>query len=516
MVAEGMAPLPVRKLLDGARGFAKTGHGFPLSFYGSSDTVFWPGCGLAGSRPGLVRRLRNILGRRLHKRVGLVLDCCFDPVYELGDTETASVALKEIHKRLQEHGVRQVITGCLNCHKLLAQQLDDIQVVFILEVLPPELFEKRWAGPAYLHHPCPSSRWEVIRDCAGAIMTGTDLKSVPKAAKSAPAGAPAPEKSSPPQCCGSGGGLGALSPELADRFLDRIIATGGRRTIVTYCIGCQDRFLKKGVEAVHILECLPGMTPRLKIASTAKQWSGRLGLATMERLKTGRFAAVLIIFLLIIGGLYLNQENVFSAERLVDLLHRFPVMAPLIFLGIYALAPSLFLPSIPLTLAAGFFWGPVLGVIFSISGATLGACLPFFLARYLFQETIRAKAPAERWKWLQDRVIEHGWKAVAFTRLVPVFPFNLLNYLFGLTPIPFRQYLLSTFVFMLPACIAFVAFGSSLGELIMRGNIRGVVIGVVTAVIAFLVPVSLRPFFRKIGNDNNDYLNKKMGKEENT
>jgi len=117
------------------------------------------------------------------------------------------------------------------------------------------------------------------------------------------------------------------------------------------------------------------------------------------------------------------------------------------------------------------------------------------------QDFIRSKISTERWQWLQDKVNQHGWKAVAFTRLIPVFPFNLLNYLFGLTPIAFIHYLWSTFVFMLPACIAFVAFGSSLSELIMRGNVKGVIIGIVIAAVAFLIPVLLRPFFRKIGEN---------------
>ncbi len=315
------------------------------------------------------------------------------------------------------------------------------------------------------------------------------------------------------QCCGAGGGLCSSAPELADRFLDRIIGEGRGRAMVTYCIGCQNRFLKRGVPAVHLLECLPGVTPRRKTPSPLRQWLNRLALAMTERLKMGKFLAILIIAILIVGGIYLSHLDIFATATLVDLLGRHPLLAPLIYLGIYAIAPSLFLPSIPLTLAAGFFWGPVWGVVFAIAGATSGACLPFFLARYLLQDTIKAKTPPERWKWLQDKVVQHGWKAVAFTRLIPVFPFNLLNYLFGLTPIPFPHYLGSTFIFMLPACIAFVAFGSSLGELIMRGNIRGVVIGIIIAFIAFLLLVALRPFFRKIGADETAALPDKQRKE---
>jgi len=283
MVWQDAIPSPVRKILDGARRFAKAGHGFPFSFYGNADTVFWPGCGLTANRPGLVRRVRKILGRRLQRQVGLVLDCCYDPVYGLGDTEMAFAALEEIGKRLRDHGVRQVITGCLNCHKLLSEYIEDIQVVFILEVLPPEVFEKQQMESVYLHHPCPSSSWEEIRNKAKEVVLrlypsmGTDLKSVPIP------DVPVSEAFAA-HCCGAGGGLSALHPGLADRFLDRITGEASGRTMVTYCTGCQNRFLKRGAEAVHLLECLPGVKPRRTIPSPPRQWVNRFALAIVERL----------------------------------------------------------------------------------------------------------------------------------------------------------------------------------------------------------------------------------------
>lgn len=486
-------PLPVKKALDGARGFAKAGHGFPFSFYGKAETVFWPGCALAANRPDLIGNIRKALSGRLRQKIGLVLDCCYDPVYGLGDTDTALAALQDINKRLCDHGVRQVITGCLNCYKLLSGHLEEIKVVFILDVLPADLFEKHWPQAAHLHHPCPSSRWNNIMTKADGVYSHLPIATADSRSGS----------SDPPaaRCCGNGGGVTSSSPALADRFLNQIIEKARGKTIVTYCFGCQNRFLNRGVKSIHLLEGLSGRPPRRKVASMPAQWASRFLLATMANVKTVKLIVTLLMLLLVAGGVYLTGRNVFSADALTALLTRYPVLAPLIFLVLYAIAPSLFLPSIPLTLAAGFFWGPVWGVIFSISGATIGSCLPFFLSRYLFQDTVRTKIPEERWNWLQDKVSRHGWKAVAFTRLIPVFPFNLLNYLFGLTPIPFRHYLWSTFIFMLPACIAFVAFGSSLGELILRGNIRGLIIGIVIAVLAFLIPVALRPFFRKVGDN---------------
>lgn len=485
-------PQTVQKALAGARDFAGAGHKFPFCFYSCKETVFWPGCGLSASRPGLSGKLRGILSRELGQKVGLVLDCCFDPAYTLGDTDTATHALEDIKKRLHGGGVKKVITGCLNCHKLLSDYLDGIEVVFILEVLPASVFKRQKQALIYLHHPCPSVRWQGIRDgarkAAGQIHPSPSLPAFHKM------------DASTPLCCGAGGNLASISPERADQFLSQIMKDAAGKTILTYCTGCQNRFLKKGAQAVHLLECLDGEPPRKSVPSPLRQWFNRLMLATQLRLLSPKTLILPAMVVLVAGGMYLNSQHIFSAESLTNLLARHPVLAPVLFLAIYAVAPSLFLPSIPLTLAAGFFWGPVWGVVFSIAGATLGACLPFFLSRYLLQNAVKKKIPPERWQWLQDKVHQHGWKAVAFTRLIPVFPFNLLNYLFGLTPIAFIQYLWSTFIFMLPACIAFVAFGSSLGELILRDNIKGVIIGIVVAVLAFLIPLALRPLFRKIGD----------------
>jgi glutamate synthase (NADPH/NADH) small chain len=271
MVQRNQIPFPIRKLLNGARGFAKAGHRFPFSFYQGADTLFWPGCGLAANRPGLVRKVRKILSRQFQKRVGLALDCCYAPAIDFGDTETTFAALQDIHKRLCDHGVRQVITGCLNCHKLLSKHLQDIRVVFILEALPPELFEKQPMESIYLHHPCPSSGWETIRNQAKGLVSHIHASSH------------GIDEASTAHCCGAGGGLSTSYPALSDLFLDQIAVEAVNRTTVTYCTGCQNRFLKRGIEAVHLLECLPGVNPRRQIPSLLRQWTNRLVLATVER-----------------------------------------------------------------------------------------------------------------------------------------------------------------------------------------------------------------------------------------
>ena len=87
-------------------------------------------------------------------------------------------------------------------------------------------------------------------------------------------------------CCGNGGGLSILEPDLADRFLAPILEAAAGKRVVTYCTGCQNRFLKKGAEAVHLLELLPGVKPRRKISSPLSQWNNRLWLAVAARALT--------------------------------------------------------------------------------------------------------------------------------------------------------------------------------------------------------------------------------------
>lgn len=164
--------------------------------------------------------------------------------------------------------------------------------------------------------------------------------------------------------------------------------------------------------------------------------------------------------------------------------------APLIFIGLYALATVLFLPGAVLTLAVGALFGPLWGTLYNLIGATLGAGLAFLIARHLAGDWVQARA-----KGLLARLIQgveaEGWRFVAFTRLVPLFPFNLLNYALGLTRIRLLPYLLATLVFMLPGALAYTyCYLGFAGREVMAGSeglIRnGLIALALLAAVAFL------------------------------
>ncbi len=163
-------------------------------------------------------------------------------------------------------------------------------------------------------------------------------------------------------------------------------------------------------------------------------------------------------------------------------------LAPFAFIASYALATVLFVPGAIFGLAGGALFGPFWGTWINISGATLGATLAFLTARYLASDWVRQKAGgrAER---LIAGVEAEGWRFVAFVRLVPLFPFNLLNYALGLTRISLTHYVVASFVCMLPGTLAFTWLGHA-GREALAGDATAVRYGLmalaVLAAVAFL------------------------------
>jgi uncharacterized membrane protein YdjX (TVP38/TMEM64 family) len=131
---------------------------------------------------------------------------------------------------------------------------------------------------------------------------------------------------------------------------------------------------------------------------------------------------------------------------------------PLVYMAVYALATVLLLPGALITLAGGALFGPLWGTFYSLTGATLGAAAAFLAARYLASDWVARRASG--WtRQLIEGVESEGWRFVAFVRLVPLFPFNVLNYALGLTRIGFIAYVIASFVFMLPGALAYTWLG---------------------------------------------------------
>ena len=196
------------------------------------------------------------------------------------------------------------------------------------------------------------------------------------------------------------------------------------------------------------------------------------------------------LFLVLAAGIAVAiiYRDQFNAAALESWIKQAGAAGPLIFILIYAAGTVLFLPGSVMTLAGGALFGPVLGVLVNLTGATLGAIASFLIARYLAHGWVERKTGG-RIKTLMDGVEAEGWRFVAFTRLVPLFPFNLLNYALGLTGIKFLQYAVATIIFMLPGAIAYTYLGYAGREAIGGGEdlIQKVMLALaLLAVVAFI------------------------------
>lgn len=187
-----------------------------------------------------------------------------------------------------------------------------------------------------------------------------------------------------------------------------------------------------------------------------------------------------------------------------DWIQSLGALGPVVFVGLYVAATVAALPGSALTVAAGALFGSVIGV-FSVSVAsTLGASLCLLIARYFARDAVASWAASrERFRRLDALTEEHGAIIVALTRLVPLFPFNLLNYGFGLTRVPFWTYVFWSWLCMLPGTVLYVVGSDALAKGLSEGRVPWALVAVFVAAIV-LLSVLVRQARRKLHSDGDD------------
>jgi uncharacterized membrane protein YdjX (TVP38/TMEM64 family) len=175
-----------------------------------------------------------------------------------------------------------------------------------------------------------------------------------------------------------------------------------------------------------------------------------------------------VVVLVVVAAKYLGVQELL--RKALAWINDLGAWGAVIFIGIYILACVLFIPGAILTLGAGVVFGVVKGsVIVSIS-ATLGATAAFLVGRYIARGWVEQKTGGnERFKAIDDAVANEGWKIVGLTRLSPIFPFNLLNYAYGLTQVSLRDYFFASWIGMMPGTVMYVYIGSLAGSLALVG-----------------------------------------------
>ncbi|MBA2408979.1 MAG: TVP38/TMEM64 family protein [Gammaproteobacteria bacterium] len=181
-----------------------------------------------------------------------------------------------------------------------------------------------------------------------------------------------------------------------------------------------------------------------------------------------------------------------------------------IFAAVYIIATVLLAPGSPLTIAAGLAFSGF-GFPLVVVAATIGAALAFLVARYLARSRVeRMTERKPKFKAIDQAVTADGWKVVMLLRLSPLVPFNLQNYVFGVTDIKFWHYVAATFVGIMPGTALFVYLGA-IGAAAGSGGSQGgllkwafFAIGLIaTIVVTVLITRKAKARLDKIGLEEN-------------
>ena len=131
----------------------------------------------------------------------------------------------------------------------------------------------------------------------------------------------------------------------------------------------------------------------------------------------------------------------------------------IIYILIYIIRPLIFFPTSILTPLSAVVFGPFLGWIYTFIGENIAASVAFLVARYFGGDLL---SRFKKLKLLDEELKEHGLRTVIFLRLVPLFPFDIVNFGLGLTSVSFRKYVIGTAVGVLPGLTAYIFLGASL------------------------------------------------------
>jgi len=229
-------------------GYEARGHSPLFSFRGlppGCDTVFFPGCTLPGTRPATTWRLVAELRRRL-PRLGVVLDCCHKPSHDLGRREFFAERFAEVLAPLLEYGVSTVLVACPNCHKVFSRYGAPLTVRTVYEFFaerglsaPPQA-----TGAVTVHDPCPLRAEEGVHRAVRGLLAQAGLE-VEEMRHSR----------GHTLCCGEGGTVGCVAPELSTAWGRQRAGEAGDRRMVTYCAGCAG-YLSRVAPTAHLVDLL--------------------------------------------------------------------------------------------------------------------------------------------------------------------------------------------------------------------------------------------------------------------
>jgi uncharacterized membrane protein YdjX (TVP38/TMEM64 family) len=174
---------------------------------------------------------------------------------------------------------------------------------------------------------------------------------------------------------------------------------------------------------------------------------------------------ILFIILIITLGFIFDIHKKFSIDSIKKFIEKIGIWGPLIYVFLYSITSIIFFPASVLSITSGAIWGEYIGSIYTVLGATIASSLPFYLSRYLGRGFVENKLLKYKKVNLCDNFIsKNSFLSILIMRLIPFFPWDVVNFTSGLCGIKFRYYILATLIGTIPGSFMYNLIGSSLGK----------------------------------------------------
>lgn len=246
----------------GLLAYEKKGNSPLFSWYGlpeGCETIFFPGCTLPGTRSRTTWQMFTHL-QKIIPSLGVVLDCCNKISHDLGRQDHFESMFTHLHDFLKKHHIQKVLVACPNCYKMFNAYGDGITVETVWEIMDRHALPEAAHGQGELlvHDPCPLRQEDDIQNAVRSLVSrmGMAVEKIRSQKKRT-------------LCCGEGGSVGCVRPDLAQTWGATRQQQAGGRTLVTYCAGCAG-FLGRLTPTIHLADL---------IFDTSKTLSGRFKIA---------------------------------------------------------------------------------------------------------------------------------------------------------------------------------------------------------------------------------------------
>jgi Fe-S oxidoreductase len=228
--------------------YEKRGTSKRYTYYGFPDhchTILFPGCALAGTRPDKVMKVYQSIKESI-PNLGVVLDCCTKPSHDLGREDYFQTMFGEIKSYLVTRDIQTILVACPNCYQIFKNFGHPLQVKTIYEILAEIIpgGTKKDQRAVTVHDPCVTRFENPVQEAVRNLILSQDITIEEMEHQRANT-----------LCCGEGGAVGFLAPDLAMDWSRKIKQETHGKRILTYCAGCTSN-LNKLTPTDHVLDLL--------------------------------------------------------------------------------------------------------------------------------------------------------------------------------------------------------------------------------------------------------------------